>query len=120
MEPISIITSAITLATPYLIKSGEAIAKEIGEDIWKIIKKPFIKDNESKFNIDINQQEEKDKLIHLLLDQISKDNNYKEELENAVLQGQKLLNDSYQQNIKNNGMVQKQINIQQNNGNIQM
>ena len=120
MEPITLITTAIALATPYLIKTGESIAEGIGEDIWKLIKKPFTKDKEDELSIDINKQEDKDKLVTLLLEEIGKDNNFKQELETAVEKGQKDLNAYYQQNINNNGEIGKQINIQNNNGNIQM
>ena len=33
MEPITLITTAIALATPYLLKTGESIAESIGEDV---------------------------------------------------------------------------------------
>lgn len=120
MEPITLITTAIALATPYLLKTGESIAEGIGEDIWKLIKKPFTKDKEDQLSIDINKQEDKDKLVTLLLEEIGKDNNFKQELESAVEKGQKDLNAYYQQNINNNGEIGKQINIQHNSGNIQM
>lgn len=120
MEPITLITTAIALATPYLLKTGESIAEGIGEDIWKLIKKPFTKDNETQLSIDISQQRDKDKLANLLLDEITKDNIFKRELETAVEKGQKDLNAYYQQNINNNGNIEKQINIQHNSGNIQM
>ncbi|QBN17784.1 hypothetical protein [Flavobacterium nackdongense] len=120
MEPITLITSAITLATPYLIKSGEKIAEGIGEEIWNLIKKPFTKKDESVLAIDITQQEEKDKLINLLSEEIEKDIDFKIELQTAVEKGEKQLNAYYQQNINNNGNIEKQINIQHNNGNIQM
>jgi hypothetical protein len=120
MEPIALITTAIALATPYLLKTGESIAEGIGEDIWKLIKKPFTKDKKDEISIDINKQEDKDKLVTLLLEEIGKDNNFKQELETAVEKGQKDLNAYYQQNINNNGEIGKQINIQHNSGNIQI
>lgn len=118
MEPITLITTAISLATPYLLKTGESIAEGIGEDLWKLIKKPFTKNNETEFSIDINKQEEKDNLVNLLLEEIGKDNNFQRELEIAVEKGQKELNAYYQQNINNNGEIKKQVNIQSNSGDI--
>lgn len=120
MEPITLITTALALATPYLIKSGEKIAEGIGEEIWNLIKKPFMKNHETPFSIDITQKEEKDNLINLLSEEIEKDSNYKIELQKAVENGKKQLNAYYQQNINNNGNIEKQINIQHNSGNIQM
>jgi hypothetical protein len=119
MDPITLITTAIALATPYLLKTGESIAEAIGKDIWKLIKKPFIKDKQTPFQIDFNQPEEKTKLVNLLLEEINKDSNFKLKLETVVVKGQKELN-AYRQNINNNGEIGKQINIQSNSGNIQM
>src|SRR4051812_15062542 len=98
MEPITLITTAITLATPYLLKTGESIAESIGEDIWKIIKKPFTKDKEAQFPIDINRQEEKEKLVEFLLTEIEINKKFKLELETAVEKGKKELNAYCQQN----------------------
>jgi len=120
MEPITLITAAIALATPYLIKTGEKIAEGIGEEIWKLIKKPFTKDKSSEFSIDINNQHEKEKLIGLLKEKLDNDIEFMTELETAVAKGQKELNAYYQQNINNSGQIDKQINIQSNSGNIQM
>jgi hypothetical protein len=120
MEPITLITSAIALATPYLIKSGEKIAEVIGEEIWNLIKKPFTKKDENVLSIDITKNEEKDKLINLLSEEIEKNSDFKIELQTAVEKGEKQLNAYYQQNINNNGNIEKQINIQNNSGNIQM
>lgn len=41
MEPITLITSAMTMLTPYLIKSGEKIAEEMGASLWSWIKGKF-------------------------------------------------------------------------------
>ena len=53
MEPITLITTAIALATPYLTKTGERIAEGFGEDIWNLMKKPFAK-SDKKMAMDIN------------------------------------------------------------------
>lgn len=118
MEPITLITAAISLATPFLIKTGEKIAENIGEDIWNLLKKPFSNKNDSVLSIDIQKETEKEKLIDSLLDKINSDNNFKIELERAVNKAQKDLNAHYQQNINNNGAIEKQINIQNLTGDI--
>lgn len=120
MEPVTLITTAIALATPYLLKTGEKIAEDIGEDIWKRIKKIFTKSDNPNYTIDINDETEKEKLVQALTEKLKSDYEYKEELEKAVIKGQKELNAYYQQNIHNNGQIEKQINIQDNSGNIQM
>lgn len=120
MEPISLITNALTLATPYLLKTGESIAEKVGEDIWKVIKSPFTKKEDAQFQFDINSQKEKDKFTEFLLEEIMKNKNFKQKLETAVKDGQRKLKTQYQQNVNNKGNIKKQINIQQNKGNIQM
>jgi hypothetical protein len=120
MEPITLISTALTLATPYLTKTGEKFAEAVGEDIWKVIKKPFTKEKEEKLSPDLVQSENIEKLRERLLQRIESDKHFKSELEVAVTEGQKALNAYYQQNINNQGEVSKQINIQDNSGNIQM
>ncbi len=118
MEPITLITTALALSTPFLIKTGEKIAENIGEGIWNLIKKPFIKNKEIDSNIDIKNEDEKEKLIKLLLGKINDDISFKEDLERAVLKGKNDLNAYYQQNINNNAQIEKQVNIQNLTGNI--
>ena len=92
MEPITLITTALTLATPYLIKTGEKFAEGIGEDIWKWIKKPFTKEEEKTIISDFQMERDSDKLKAALLEKVNEDNNFKEELENAINKAQKDLN----------------------------
>lgn len=118
MEPITIVTTALALATPYLIKSGEKIAENIGEYIWKLIKSPFSK----KVTETIENEptiDEIQKLKPLLLDKLNQDKAFAELLSNAIEKAQSTLSQN-QQNITNNSTVEKQINIQNNNGNISM
>lgn len=119
MEPITLVTTALAFATPYLIKTGEAIAEKVGEDIWNVIKKPFQKDKSTTLKFDVNNPEEKEKLIESLVEAIRNNPDYKAELESAVALGEKELK-GLQQNIYNEGQVEKQINIQNHTGNIQM
>lgn len=120
MEPITLATTAIALVTPFFTKTGEGMARAIGDDIWKLIKRSFSKTKETQSSIDLNKQEDKDKLMNFLLEEMGKDNDFKRELEIAVEKGQKDLNAYSQQNINNDGEIGKQINIQHNSGNIQM
>ena len=119
MEPITLITTALTLATPFLLKTGESIAEKVGEDIWAVIKSPFTKKN-IEMPININSEEEKNELFNLIQTEIAENAHYKEELTLAIENGKQQLNSYSQQNINNNAEVQKQINIQSNTGSIQM
>jgi len=120
MEPITLITTALTLATPYLIKSGEKLAEGIGEDVWAWIKKPFTTDDEKEIISNFQIDEDSEKLKAILLEKINQDIVFKQEFEKAVNIAQEASNEYYQQNIHNNGNIEKQINIQENSGNIQM
>jgi hypothetical protein len=102
------------------VKTGESFAEGIGEDIWKLIKKPFIKNPEDSYNFDINNPGEKERLINLLLKEVNENNSFKAELEDAILLGQKNISANIAQQIQNIGEIEKQINIQQNTGNIHM
>lgn len=117
MEPI--ITTTIALLTPYLIKSGEKFAEEVGEDLWNWIKKPFTKEQESELLPEANTKDGIKKISIMLEERIKNDLLYKAELEKQVTGLLEKMN-AYQQNINNNGNIEKQINIQENNGNIQM
>ncbi len=48
MDAVTLVTTAIALASPFLLKSGEAMAEKIGEDLWNVIKKPFVKSGEAE------------------------------------------------------------------------
>jgi hypothetical protein len=117
MEPLTLATTALALATPYLIKTGEKIAENIGESIWKLISRPFSKEDEKSLASSIQHGEAKDRFITDLIEKINSDNHFRQELENAVHNAQKSLNAS-QQNITNNGQIEKQVNIQNITGDI--
>lgn len=119
MEPITLITTALTLASPFLLKTGESIAEKVGEDLWEVIKSPFGKKH-IEIPTNINSEDEKTKLINLIEEELSNNTQYKEELTAAIENGNQLLNSYSQQNINNSAEVQKQINIQSNTGSIQM
>lgn len=118
MEPITLITTAIAMVTPFVLKTGEAIAQKIGGEIWELIKKPFAKEKVLEF--DISNEKNIQELVQILSQKIESDPKFREELQSAVEKGQKELNAYYQQNIINEGHVEKQINIQSNTGNITM
>lgn len=118
MEPITIVTTALTLATPYLIKTGEKIAESIGEDIWKLIKSPFSKDITEKIE-NAATKDDIEKLKPLLLEKLTQDKSFADILTSAIEKAQNTLTQN-QQNITNNSTIEKQINIQNNHGNISM
>ena len=120
MEPITIITTAMALLSPYFVKSGEKFAEGIGESLWTWIKTFFSKQgNESQLpNLDDKHFHEN--LKQLFQDKINSDENFKNEFEFEIEKMQEKINARNQQNRENIGNIEKQIIIQENHGNIQM
>lgn len=111
MDIITLATTALTLASPYIEKIGEGTARKIGEDIWNLLKKPFI--NKNKEIEKMNKEEIQSTLVEILND----DKNFKNELEKYVVQAQSKI-DNFNQTITNNGNIEKQVNIGNVKGNI--
>ena len=113
METITLVTTALTLAKPFLEKIGEGTSRKIGEDIWNLIKKPFSKKGK---DIDKLSEEELDIELTQIL---SEDADFKKELEEFITEAQSKI-DAINQNIQNNGNIEKQVNIGSNVGNIRL
>lgn len=111
MEIITLATTALTLATPFIEKVGEGTARKVGEDIWNLIKKPFLKKNK---NIEEMSRED---IQTTLVEILNEDEIFKSELENSVVNAQTKI-DNITQSINNNGNIDKQVNIGNVNGNI--
>nr|WP_321375744.1 hypothetical protein [uncultured Bacteroides sp.] len=120
MEPITIITTAMGLLTPYLIKTGEKISEEVGESLWTWIRKRFSQQGNEHQLPELSDSDFQEKIKKLLLEKIDLDENFKRELEIEIEKKQRKLNYKNLQNIENKGHIGKQINIQENHGNIQM
>ena len=113
METVLLITTTLTLAKPFLEKIGEGTSRKIGEDIWNLLKKPF-----SKKGKDIDQLSE-DQINSELLKILSEDSDFKKELEDFINIAKSQLS-AVNQNIQNNGSIDKQVNIGSNVGNISL
>jgi hypothetical protein len=118
MDIATLATAAFTLATPYIVKSGEALAESVGQEIWNVIKKPFTKNGK-----EITKEEfvkNKDAWKSEVIKELEANTELKIELEKLVQQAKMQLDGNFQQNVNSYGEVQKQINIQSNTGNITM
>lgn len=115
MEPITIITTALALASPYLVKTGEKVAEKIGEDVWNMLMKPFTKEKKEELFSESPSKEQLEKLKGELLITIQNNESFKNELLETIIEAKTNLN---LQNINNQGKIEKQINIQTNSGNI--
>lgn len=119
MEPITLLTTTIALISPFIYKTGEKIAEEIGGDIWEWLKnhcrgKKEMSENNVIFKEKINIEEVK----QFLLEKINCDNEFKKNLEEIINQKQKILDSQFEQNIHNNGNIEKQFNLTNNSGTI--
>ncbi len=117
MDPITLVTAAVAITTPFLIKSGEKLAESIGEDMWNWIKIKFTKKEEE--DILRNPQDGlEDRLSKVLLEKIELNPDFKKELEETLHDIEKKHQSYFQQNITTNGNIEKQVNIQEVKGNI--
>lgn len=113
METITLVTTALALAKPFLEKIGEGTSRKIGEDIWNLLKKPFLK--KGKEIDQLNEEELNSELTKIL----SEDFDFKKELEDFVTNAKSQLS-TVNQNIQNNGSIEKQVNVGSNIGNISL
>lgn len=120
MELITLATDAITLSLPFLTKSGEKIAENIGQEIWNVIRKPFSSSHDNTLLNDLTIKENQDKFKEQLILKLAEDQSFEKELMALVENKQQQLIANAQQNVNNHGDVTKQINIQTNTGGIQM
>ena len=117
MEIITLATTALALAQPFLNKIGEGVSRKVGEDIWNLIKKPFIKDKEiDETKLLENQIAFKNDLVIKLNEDLS----FQNELIALVEKSKKELANYTQQNINNNGNIEKQVNIGNITGNLNL
>jgi hypothetical protein len=118
MDTAALALTAFTLVKPFLEKTGEGIAKKIGEDIWSVIKRTFTNKGENNpENLALTNQDD----FKLSLEaELKSDSKFMTELTEIVEKAQIQLSGNFQQNNNIYGKVEKQINIQQNTGNITM
>lgn len=118
MELLTLASTAVGMAIPYLVKSGEAIAEKVGEDIWSFVKSLFKSDEQTIVQEQLTNGQNNDEIIQKLIDKLNENPALQQQLEEVVVSGQKQLANN--QTINNHGSIEKQININQNSGNIQM
>lgn len=117
MEPITLITSAMTMLTPYLIKSGEKIAEEMGASLWSWIKGKFSNNQQLPTS---PSESDKNTIELQLMSEIARNAEFALSLEKKI---QELKQKSCSQgimNIENNCTVEKQVNITNNSGSISL
>lgn len=114
MDPIVIAASVISILNPFLSKCGDKVAEKAGENLWNWLTNTFRKRTKHQQLPSLPDEDFLNKLNSFLIEQTSLDTNLKTAIE------KELNTKNIQQIIGNNGDIEKQINIQTNNGNIQM
>lgn len=117
-EIIAIATSTIAFVSPYLVKTGEKIAEEIGESVWNLLKKTFVSKDESDIVIKIEENPESLESLaefnNLLIEKMGKDNEFKENLFRLIDNAKKL--EMTKRHVSQYG--DKALYIEKNDGNI--
>ena len=114
IEFAALVLSAYKIAKPFLEKTGEGVARKVGEDIWNLIKKPFIdkKGNDAKTE-EISESE----FSEILTTELKNNPDLVAQL-NKIVEEANVNFTSGNQNISNNAEIQKQLNINSNTGSI--
>lgn len=111
-----IATLAVTvygLARPFLEKTGEGVARKIGEDIWNLIKSPFLrKKGDDVKSENITELE----FTEILSEELQSHPELIPQLNHLISEAQITIQNSGSQNITNNAEIQKQLNIKTNTG----
>jgi len=81
MDPITVITATISMLTPYLVKSGEKIAEEMGGSLWAWLKSKIKDKSAIKENPDAD---DKNAIQMQLMTLISQNPSFVQELENMI------------------------------------
>jgi hypothetical protein len=118
MELITLATTALTLAAPFLKKTGEKFSEKIGEDLWDLIKKPFTSDTDKLLVAEATTQKQEEELKAEIVKKLSENPDYLFQLKTAVENAQQQMNGCFQQNITNQTTVEKQVNISNNSGDL--
>lgn len=116
MDILTLASTAYILSKPFLEKTGEGVARKVGEDIWNLIKSPFVK--KGKDDIEALAISDKEAFTKELQQQLQDDPELTKQLTELVNNSQNLLSGNFQQNINSYGEVAKQVNVQIVNGGI--
>lgn len=117
MEPITLITSAMTILTPYLIKSGEKIAEEMGASLWTWLKGKF--SNNELLPTSPSESDKNAIQLHIM-SEVSQNKEFALALEKKIQEMKQESCNNGAMKVENNGTVEKQINITNNSGSISL
>lgn len=113
MDPITLITTTMAVLTPYLVKSGEKVAEEMGASLWTWLKKKF--SNNKQLPTAPSESDKSTIQLQLMYD-IAQNKEFALALEKKIQEIKEELYSQGSMNIENNGTVEKQVNITNNSG----
>lgn len=116
MEIVSLAILAYTFAKPFIDKTAEGLATKVGEDIWTLIKSPF--EQKGKANIEEYAKDNAKEFKKELEIELATNDHFRTILQEKIEKAQFELSGNFQQNINTQGSIEKQVNIQNNSGNL--
>ena len=117
MDPITLITSAMTMLSPYIVKYGEKIAEEMGASLWSWIKGKFSNNQQLPTS---PSETDKNAIQLQLMSEIARNAEFALSLEKKIQELKQKSSNQGIMNIENNGTVEKQVNITNNSGSISL
>lgn len=118
MDISQIVIMVFSFATPFLLKSGEAIAEKLGEDVWSLLKRPFSEDAEKqlieKVEKDPSNPQNKLMLQNAFALKLEHDAELLNEVKGKLKHIQSEISSNSEQIINNWGKISTQINIKDN------
>ena len=113
MDPITLITTTMAVLTPYLVKSGEKVAEEMGASLWTWLKEKF--SNNKQLPTAPSESDKSTIQLQLMYD-IAQNKEFALALEKKIQEIKEELYSQGSMNIENNGTIEKQVNITNNSG----
>lgn len=117
MEPLTLITSAMTMLTPYLIKSGEKIAEEMGASLWTWLQGKF---SNKKLLPSSPSEADKNDIQLQIMSEVAQNAEFALALEKKIQEIKQETCFQGAMKVENNGTVENQINITNNSGSISL
>lgn len=116
MDPLTLITAAMTMLSPYLTKAGEKISEEMGTSLWSWLKSKFSKGHNMP---EVATVDDTNKIQMALMQLISSSPTFAQELETKMKEIKSSTSSSGgQMNVINQGTVENQVNASVITGNI--
>lgn len=114
MDPITLLTATMSVLSPYIVKSGEKIAEEMGASLWTWLKEKCCNNKQLPT---APSESDNTTIQSYLMFEIAQNEEFAFALEKKM---QEMLCNQGSMNVENNGTVEKQVNITNNFGHISL